>query len=211
MMEQIYNTVSQQRTLEQRLADGSRAEVKLLNPGQVVKTYRTTEEPIEWEFKCLQALQPLEIVPELEEEQGWELGIVMALVNSGTGIGEYVHGYFTGRLPEFVLANLFRATRSVLDQFWEAGWVHGDLHTRNIVIDFCADRGWCPVIIDFSTSFHNTTRSDFADLLGLIVEELGDADSDAYFLKSDLWDIHDFWRGETAVDAGFVNALNELF
>lgn len=208
---EIYKAVSQQRTLAQRFADGSRAQVKLLEPGRVVKTYPTNEEPIDWEFKCLQELQLLEIVPELEADQGWEFGIVMALINSGTGIGEYVHGYFTGVVPESVLVDILGSTRMILNQFWDAGWVHGDLHTRNIVIDFCTDTGWCPKIIDFSSSFHDTTRSDFADLLGLIVEELGESDSDAQFLRSDLWDIHDFWRGGTAVDSGFVKALNELF
>lgn len=210
-MQKIYSKVCGTRAINSRFADATRGLVELEKMGWVRKTYPLgSDESIEWEFRCLGELQGLGIVPELDEDEGWDGGIVMECIDFGAGLFEYVQGYFLGIVDGESLEEIFRATRVVLEEFWEAGWTHGDLHTRNIVVGL-GEKGWQAFIIDFSHSYSEENRAEFAEMYCLIEEELPGAEGDEEFLKSDLWLIHDSIIGDGPVDAGFSRAMNELF
>jgi hypothetical protein len=124
----------------------------------------------------------------------------MEKINDGTTLEEYLEEFLLGTYSHSLFLDLCAAIGKMLNIFWEAGWVHTDLHAKNIVIDVDFQQQiWKPYIIDFGTTFHDELdhslgRITFAEKKMAILQELPSPEDDLDFLDSAFTMIFEIMR-----------------
>lgn len=187
----LYNRVCQWRPFHERASEGTMSTVVEAGDGWLMKSDNVGEELVEREFQILLALQGSDLVPDVDEEEGvfgYPDSFLIKRINNGASLGEYLRFFLTGDMDEVFLWEIFEATAEKINEFHSKGYVHGDLHDRNIVVGM--NKGctlFVPYLIDFGFSFHeddgphalDRTSIETADedneylveTLGLIVDE----------------------------------------
>jgi tRNA A-37 threonylcarbamoyl transferase component Bud32 len=155
----VYQQISHNKTFRERANVGTRGDLIELENHQIIKADKVGEQSTAWEFQVLIALESLGITPKPVQEKGifgYPDTFQMEKIDNGATFQEYLEAFLLGNYTPTVFINLCRAIGQMLNKFWEAGWVHGDLHGDNIVIDIDSDQlVWMPYLIDFGTTFHH--------------------------------------------------------
>lgn len=170
----IYQMINQQRRLEERFRDGNNGDLTLHQPGWIHKQDKVGVAFCAHEFRSLQKLQDSGLVPIVDEEEGilgYPDGFLMEQIGEGATLQEYAEAVILGQVDPKSLVDLFEKVGKLVNQFWAMGWIHNDLHLRNIVIGW-PEETWQPYIIDLATSYHQDFEAEFAERFLLIAEEL---------------------------------------
>jgi eukaryotic-like serine/threonine-protein kinase len=112
----------------------------------------------------------------------------------GQSLADYLRGHETVDLP--IVFWIARQVAEALEALHEAGWMHGDVKPRNIVVSSSGH----VTLIDLGFARHRNERSDMADrpVMGtlryvapemLYTAEGGDAQSDVYSLGVTLFEM----------------------
>lgn len=157
----IYHEISALRSFEERAAEGLNGDVKNLGNGWLLKSDKAHSQACAHEFNVMSRLMETTICPEVEYDSN--SSFLIQKIDNGATLEEYIMAYLNGLLPGKVLISLSATVADLLANFHEAGWVHGDLHGRNIVIEF--DNGWRPYIIDLGRGYHQDDEDGEKDLL----------------------------------------------
>lgn len=155
----VYNLVCQWRSFHERAQEGTMSTVLEAGDGWLIKSDLKGEELVEREFQVLLALQGTGLVPDVDEEEGvfgYPSSFLIKRVNNGATLGEYLRYFLSGAsMNKAILWEVFEATAEKINAFHKLGFVHADLHDRNVVVGM--DKGctqFIPAIIDFGFSFH---------------------------------------------------------
>ena len=147
-----YQTVADRRSVLSRYKDGTRAiiqEEDYDNQGRlwISKTQRSLDS-LQWEFECLVALQDTELVPEVDLDLGCESRFYMTRIGHAATLAEFAEATSLGEIPVELFREICTVAVDTLEQFWDLGWAHGDLHGRNLVVALTPDGQWQVPIID---------------------------------------------------------------
>jgi tRNA A-37 threonylcarbamoyl transferase component Bud32 len=202
---EVHHRISQKKTFRDRARLGNRGDFIEIEDNQIIKADKLGEDNAAWEFEVLVALEELGITPKPAVEEGvfgHPNSFQMEKINDGTTLEEYLEEFLLGTYSHSLFLDLCAAIGKMLNIFWEAGWVHTDLHAKNIVIDINWDQPiWTPYLIDFGTAFHNDLdhplgRKVFAEEKMTILQELPSSEDDLDFLDSAFTMIFEIMRLE---------------
>ena len=151
----VYALICNETRLTSRLAEGGMGLVRMVDTGWLVKEDLPGMAPqVEHEVKVYSLLEEAgltgDLVPEVNFEESYDGVLYMRLINMGAPIYEYAR---SRHMTPDLWMELCKAVGLALRKFHDAGFVHHDLHDRNIVIEV-KDGKWHPVIIDFGVSTH---------------------------------------------------------
>lgn len=186
-----YQQVSGLRTIESRLADGTRGILRVAGQYEGMTWLEKKScllESLAWEFECLCQLQETSLVPVVDLAVGGEGVFFIEQINHGATLREYAEATACGYVSPLLWEEIIEQTAIRLAMFWEMGWVHGDLHARNLVIGLGEDAYWDIRLIDLEfavrpdgsappveVSICSTPEDDWARLLedlefGMVLE-----------------------------------------
>jgi len=157
--QEVYNKVSRAEPLDDRLNAGSCGKLEVYGVTDEGQTLICKEDlgtmgidllPREFHLHRLLLELGCESIPKLHEDSN-ESRLVMPLINCGATLQDYLLEVACGSLPEEVGVDILEAVRIALEDFYSYGVIHGDLHTRNILI-VCQGGGWRAYIIDLGLS-----------------------------------------------------------
>lgn len=158
-----HQRVSSRRTVSSRYKDGTRAIIRELdsdNHGQIwISKTQHCLDSLQWEFECLAALQDFGLVPEIDLSSGCQGQFSMVRIAHGATLAEYAEATSLNEIPVAIFREICEVAVDALERFWGLGWVHGDLHGRNLVVDLTPDCQWQVPIIDLE--FASTPDGDF--------------------------------------------------
>jgi tRNA A-37 threonylcarbamoyl transferase component Bud32 len=190
---QVYNNVSHWDTFANRAALGTKADLREVGDGWLVKSDKQGEVGVAWEYRVYEHMIGLDlpIVPDCDLGEGvfgYPDSILLRKIDNGATLRDYFAAFLDGLMPLELLVDLAKATSDILCEFWEAGYTHRDLHSRNIVVGLNSlGTGWQPYLIDFSTTTHGSQLEEYCYAYGLILAEMHDQANDWNFLSEDLW------------------------
>lgn len=174
---EIYNKVLNSKTFEQRAAQGNSSIVVDAGGGWIRKRDKPGIDLVGREFKILTALQDLDlrICPEVDLDYGCPDEFLIQKVNNGATLEEYILEFVVSHFDIDLLSKLLKKIAVQLNTFWNNGYVHGDLHLNNIVVDIeKGGRIWDPYLIDFGYSFHQDNPPEFWELQTIIKDQNDD-------------------------------------
>ncbi len=192
-----YNAVAERRTSVARYADGTRANLREEGAygGQAwISKGQECLDSLQWEFECLVALQDTGLVPEVDVDLGCESRFFMVRVNNAATLAEYAEAAAEGEIPVSVFRDVCKTALQTLEEFWDLGWVHGDLHSRNLVVSLSRTGKWEVLLIDLE--FAITPDGDEPPVEQSTIDS---ADGDAARLLEDLHQIMDEFNAPEAV------------
>ncbi|WP_338442573.1 hypothetical protein VZG28_06405 [Synechococcus elongatus IITB4] len=147
-----YQTVAERRSVLSRYKDGTRAIIQEedSNDGDVIWISKTQNslDSLQWEFECLAALQESGLVPEIDLDLGCDGRFYMTRVGHAATLAEFAEATSLGEIPVALFREICTVAVDTLEQFWDLGWAHGDLHGRNLVVALTPDNQWQVPIID---------------------------------------------------------------
>lgn len=190
---QVYNNVSHWDTFANRAALGTKADLREVGDGWLIKSDKQGEVGVAWEYRVYEHMIGLDlpIVPDCDLEEGvfgYPDSILLRKIDNGATLRDYFAAFLDGLMPLELLVDLAKATSDILCEFWEAGYTHRDLHSRNIVVGLNSlGTDWQPYLIDFSTTTHEEQLEEYCQIYGLILAEMHDQANDWNFLSEDLW------------------------
>lgn len=197
-MLKAFNLVSGLEPSSVRFARGQRSNITLQGASGGINWIRKetndANESMSWEFRNMVMLMEADLGPNIDEDEGvggFPEGYEMQLIDSAATVRDYLDATAMGLLNAEVMVDLGQAVGKLLYTLWYTeNWVHGDLHLRNIVIDYDRHQGWRPYIIDVSHGYRDTNadREEFADRQQLIVEELNTVDDEVQWFFSNRLD-----------------------
>lgn len=153
-IEEIYRFLGDSRTFEQRAAVASCSSLEE-DEGWVLKSDIPGYELVAWEHRVMRLLHHHGLCPQVDEEfditSTYPTTLRMSKINNGATLKEYAL-FFTVR-PNPLWATLLKKVAKKVNLLHSLGWVHGDLHANNIVIEMKGG-DFAPCIIDYAFSFH---------------------------------------------------------
>lgn len=78
--------------------------------------------------------------------------LIMEQIHDGATLKEALDLYKSGDIPDFCIDHILDILRDVLNDFWQTGASHGDLHANNILIGKDAEGEWKVWLIDFAST-----------------------------------------------------------
>lgn len=177
----LYELVVARRSLESRLSDGESATLSYEGDGWLQKSDNIGgPELAEREFYNLLSLSNKGICPEVNEDEGvygFPSSFLIERINNGATLGEYLRVFLEGDMDVTSLKELLEDVADKINRFHQLGWVHGDLHDRNIVVG----PDLVSYIIDLGYSFRIGEEN-----AGIDVSTIEDADEDNKYLLDAL-------------------------
>lgn len=152
----VYSSICNETRLTERLAQGGMGLVQMEDTGWLVKEDLPGMPPqVEHEVKVYELLEEAgltgDLVPEVDFNESYDGYLRMRLINMGAPLYEYARSRHM--TPE-QWGDLCEAVGLAIRRFHDEGFIHHDLHDKNIVIEV-AGGAWHPVIIDFGVSTHD--------------------------------------------------------
>ncbi|WP_460194813.1 protein kinase family protein [Thermosynechococcus sp. FA-CM-4201] len=144
------------QTVAERLDKGNTAELDTFRneeTGQTwVKRICLSGISLEWELAMSLELAELGMAPAVEPflENGYML---IQLIDDGIALRDILLGLSSGYGTCDQARHIGAQMGKLLYEFWHAGYIHGDLHTGNIVFSLATVQ---PFLIDFTTTFQDT-------------------------------------------------------
>lgn len=209
-----YNAILDLRSFAERAAEGTQSTLKF-DPatGWITKTDLTGGERfVGHEFSVYQRLDGLGVAPEADLSEGVfgePESIRVRKINNGGTLEEYAFAYLSGLIDEATWLEICIDVRDVLNTFWQEGWVHGDLHARNIVLELCENGFWQAFLIDFAVTINlSSVEDDLDDLADRLIffECTPTQEEDLDYLLENLSDL-----SEESSCLGYKHGLNELY
>lgn len=157
----VYASICNETRLTSRLAEGGMGLVTMEDTGWLVKEDLPGMPPqVEHEVKIYELLEEAglmgDIVPEVDFNESYGGVLRMRLINMGAPLYEYAR---SRHMTAEQWQDLCEAVGLVIRQFHDEGFIHHDLHDRNIVVEVKGGK-WHPVIIDFGVSTHSSLECD---------------------------------------------------
>jgi tRNA A-37 threonylcarbamoyl transferase component Bud32 len=187
--QELHQKINRSRSLQERLNDGSNANLSLVSEQWLQKADKVGLLPqIEHEFQIYQQLDAVglmgTITPVCDLDFGiyeYPAAIYLSLIGQGASLWEYALAHLSGEMSTADWQSLCRATGEKISKFHAGGFVHIDLHAGNIVIEL-EENEWQPFLIDFGLSTCETIEYPF-----LVVERrVFDAETDLEKLLESL-------------------------
>lgn len=189
----LYTKIANRESIKTRLDRGTCATLVQAGDDWLVKEDAPGEQGVAWEYQVYSHIGDKgllgDIVPEVALEEGDETLFIKKINNAAT-LADYVAGYQEGLLPLDVLKCLFKQVGEVVARFHESGYVHGDLHSRNIVIGMdrkCAH--FRAYLIDLASAYHAELEEEFCEYWMYIQEELYTPEDDLRYLEEHILEI----------------------
>lgn len=151
--EELYNKIALNKSVSERFASGYWSDVHLSLPGRVQKTTNNSF-GLEKEYSFMVTLwnTGFRDMPKPIELKNDGDTIVMEEIFYGTPFEEVFDLAQRKELPKFLVRHLLDLLSGVLENFWELGFSHNDLHGRNVLVGIDQQGKWRVWLIDFGTS-----------------------------------------------------------
>lgn len=179
-MTALYNQITSRRSFQARAQEGSMSTVVDNRDGTVTKTDMMGGELVPREFRIMLELIDTGLVPEVDEDSGvtgWPASFTMRKINNGASLGEYLECFLEGLVPFSIMEGILAATAAKINTLHEKGYLHGDLHDRNVVVEMDGDGDFQPFLIDFGLAFHEDESEEDRGMDRSLIESM-EEDSD---------------------------------
>jgi serine/threonine protein kinase len=171
----LYNNLVGNQTDLQRFNTGGMSQVRLLSPGIIVKIDKPLfvgQILVEREFTLMTELwengfrnmpQPLDLW--YNEDDKPEL--IMEEVTHGIPLEEIAIAYDEKWVSKTILKEILYKCKEVLISLWSRGFVHADIHLRNILVGMDSSQNWYVKIIDFGMSLWQGSEEEIVHHTGI--------------------------------------------